>query len=141
MKLQLINDGMTRDVFLDCLYGEVRFSYRPLRSEQRTTVFDLITKAESGGSADRIIAKTMAKRIKSWDILNGDGVADISEEVIRMIPPDAFDRMFSCINGSRAGDIDPLVTQPSKMEEAALQSDQLFGDALSEEIEGNSGGG
>jgi len=106
------------------LYPEVRFTYRPMRVDDR----DTLARASSGKKPSeccKILSAAMANRIASWSVTNAAGLRlPVDAAAILTLRPRLFDRLYMIISGESSSDIDPTAAPQAKNEEAeaALQA-------------------
>lgn len=110
------DDGYTFDGYLEGVehqVPEMRFTYRPLVSEERSEFIDAL-KGKKGRDQDREIAKKLAERIKTWDLKDGNGAPlPINRETLRRLLFPTFNRLSGIvIYGSQISDQDPRWDEP-----------------------------
>lgn len=123
------DDGWTMDGYLegvDHQVPEMRFTYRPLISEERSAFVDA-QKGKPGAKQDQEIAKKLAERIKSWDLKDqaGEPLPITVANVRRLLFP-TFNRLSGivvfgtqvCDPDPRWDDPDPDVTHGKTADEA-----------------------
>lgn len=109
----IIRDGVNLPGFIeahpDGLYGECRFSYRPMLPEE-TEELEYYREAEQNKPKEMTIrlATAMAERIKSWGEQYDDGSpVPISKDTVRRMPIRLFTRMYRIIAQFDVSDKDP----------------------------------
>lgn len=113
----VIRDGYTRDCFIKAMPGlhpSVRFKYRPMLMQNRSTITHEMSKAyaaDHAARADEISAKAIAGYVVSWDIADVDqnghatgGLLPITTPNILRLQPRLQARIFEIISGQSAGD-------------------------------------
>lgn len=104
-----IADGYTCDAYIaenGRLHSSVKFSYRPLRYEERSIVTDGITNKTPRESA-RLVFATVARQVTAWDITADDGKdVEITPDNVSKLQPMLIDRIYNIVAGYSSGDIE-----------------------------------
>ena len=103
------DDGYTRSGYLTeklPLHTEVRFDYRPLTHQERYKFNDTITK-RPGFEQSAMMCVMLARKIVSWNLTDAKGqpLAIEAGNVAKLVPV-LIERMYSCVMGYEAGDLD-----------------------------------
>lgn len=105
-----LHDGYTRKGFIGAvpgLFPEIRFTFRPMLTQDRSVMTDRLTKAKPE-MADRISAEAVAARISEWDVTDSRGeLVPISMANVLRLQPSALGRLFAIVTGTLPTDIDP----------------------------------
>lgn len=129
MTSDYINDGYTRDGYIatvDRLYGELRFKYRPFLAEEDATLADA-TRRLPANTVVLNYAKTMAQRIKEWNLLDSQGNAvPISAETVARLSPPLFHKLKGIVTGWEPSDEDPNAPNDAKLQSADTALDALL---------------
>lgn len=124
------DDGYTFDGFLEGVehqMPDIRFTYRPLISEERSEFIDAL-KGKKGRDQDREIAKKLSERIKSWDLKDGRGeTLPITRDTVRRLQFPTFNRLSGIvIYGSQISDQDPKWDEPDRDETHGKTADEAL---------------
>jgi hypothetical protein len=141
-----INDGYTENAFIAGVergQASVRFSFRPAMIEERVMIVEKSEKFQSAREAEIFIAKEIADRLVSWNLVSIETVdnqpvtkvADITaKNLLSLRSPQLFNRFANIVlYGSDIGDPDPE-EKPEQQEEKnqllmeSAISDKLVGD-------------
>lgn len=113
-----IHDGYTVAGYIQevpRLYPAVRFTFRPVLSQNRAVVFQEIQLTTDARKGETIAAELVKSQILSWDIVDHEGNAvEITTTNALRIQPLLFNRLFKVIIGDRAPDEDPNVSAPQR---------------------------
>jgi hypothetical protein len=146
-----INDGQSRKFFLrgsPQRYSDVRGEYRPALPEERSMIVADTQGAKDPAQAERILAKSLATRILSWDLRRRDAEGGLIElkitaQNILGLDPGLMYRLVNiAIYGSDGGDVDPAWKTAEKIEHDETAQDSAlsgagFGDQALENTEKN----
>ncbi len=111
-----IYDGMTREAFIaakDGMYPDVKFTYRPTLTQNRSTVAFEIAQSDPR-KGEEIAAALVARQVVSWDInaklaadsMNPEPVPIEVPHILRLHPA-LFNRMYRIVMCDDAGDVQP----------------------------------
>lgn len=114
-----IDDGYTEDGFIAAVPGlhpELRFTYRPVRREERAT-WGRGLEGCNPAAQTRKTNELLAKHVASWS-----AVAPITAENVGRLRQTLFDKLFAVVMQERASDFD--ANRPA--EERAADADASF---------------
>lgn len=147
--LDYIPDGYTEQAYiaeLPRIHGEVRFTFRPMLTEERAIVFGRKSKELDPRKFEQQCAAELAARINHWSLANGsaDQPLPINRETLLKLKPALFQRLVNIVAGLDASDVDPTWPSDQKAEAADAEIEAtilgtLPGIALQESKEKNSG--
>jgi len=101
--LDYLEDGYTEDGYIAAapgLHNAIEFRYRPLTSDERSTILDKTAKVQTAPLRNAVIREHLVKQIESWSIVDKNGAAmAITVETIKRLKPAVFDKLWDIIGG------------------------------------------
>lgn len=103
------NDGYTEAGYFAERRGlntAIHFRYRPLTHSQRYATQDVLAK-RTGTPQSLAVHATVAKQVVEWDLVDAAGnPLPITPQTVASVKPQIVERLFSCVMGYEAGDLD-----------------------------------
>jgi hypothetical protein len=122
------NDGYTEPGYLAAIPGksvEMRFTFRPLLSEEKRKLLETVEKLKPVQEVVRI-AEVLAENIKSWDVVDAKGDAvPVNTTTMRRMKPSIFWTLWKIVAGDEPSDIDPQWTDAEKERVSGDQADAV----------------
>lgn len=123
--LGYIHDGYTLHGYVAAmprLYPELRFTYRPVLSQNRAVIFRQIASMDDPRREESIAAQAIKAQLIDWDLKNhkGEAVAVETAEILR-VQPRLMNRLFRIVMGDEPSDEDPLAAAAER--DAQIESD------------------
>jgi hypothetical protein len=126
-----IEDGQTEPGYIaaeERLYPELRFTYRPMRKEDRD-VFKVGTMALGPSESVAKTVEELVNRMPSWE-----AKVPVSAERIRKLRPQLLDKLIAIVWGYLPPDADP---RAAPQEKEALLEDKFCGGSAAQAVPGN----
>lgn len=116
------HDGYNEDGYIDAVPRlfdvPLRFTFRPLLSEERAEHLDAIDKITSSAKREMACAAFIASRLCSWDHADdaGEPIA-INAVNVGRLKPTLSNKLYRIVMGIEPSDLDPKWTDAAKAEE------------------------
>jgi hypothetical protein len=112
--LGYIHDGYTMSGYITAaprLYPALRFTFRPVLSQNRAVIFRQIAGAGDPRREESLAAQAIKAQLVDWDLKNHQGqpVAIEVSSILR-VQPRLMNRLFRIVMGDEAGDEDPTLS-------------------------------
>lgn len=137
--LGYIHDGYTMSGFIAAvprLYPALRFSYRPVLSQNRAVIFRQIASANDPRREESLAAQAIKSQLVGWDLKDqkDEPVAIEVSNILRM-QPRLMNRLFRIVMGDEPGDEDPALADEQRDGAAESELSAALAGATPEEAD------
>ena len=123
--LGYIHDGYTMAGYIAAaprLYPALRFTFRPILSQNRAVVFRQIASANDPRREESLAAQAVKAQLVDWDLQDHKGeVVPIDVPSILRMQPRLMNRLFRIVMGDEAGDEDPHLSDDQRSDAAEAE--------------------
>lgn len=133
-----LDDGYTESAYVAAfpnVHGAHRIKYRPLTHHERFVVGNALG-TKPPAQASQVLAATLAKQIKDWDVCAANGgTLPVNASSMAMLKPNLIERFYAIVSGRDGGDPDPDAAPDSDALDKELQAileDRLAADVQAE---------
>jgi hypothetical protein len=123
--LGYIHDGYTLPGYIAAaprLYPALRFTFRPILSQNRAVIFRQIASANDPRREESLAAQAVKAQLVDWDLKDHKGeVVPIDVPSILRMQPRLMNRLFRVLMGDEAGDEDPNLSDGQRSDAAEAE--------------------